>query len=93
MSKNIRPMDSTPVDMYEAESFERLIQGLKVSASCALEMHKREPEDGWDKCAESLKALIVGSRKLMHAEALTRQALLDDAARIQGKLDTSLSFS
>lgn len=92
MSNHIRTIDSTPTDMWENESFKRLIEGLKVSASCAIEMHSLEPKAKWDECASSLKALIIGSRKLMHTEAMTRQALLTDAARIQSKLDNSLNI-
>ncbi len=86
----ISTVDSKPVEMYERESFQRLIEGLKVARSCAMEMHLREPEQKWDECAKALKSLMIGSRKLMHTEALTRQALLADAARIQGKLDVNL---
>lgn len=90
MSRTQRTIDSTPRDMYEAESFQRFSEGLKLAVSCAREMNALEPKAGWNDVANSLRALLVSGKKLSEAKALTRQALLADAARIQGKLDTSL---
>ena len=87
MSKIIRTIDSEPTDMYEKESMKRIVEGLSISASCANEMHAREPKKGWDIVRRQLRHLIVQCRKLNETRSLTRQALLDDAARIQSCLD------
>ncbi len=86
----IRTIDSTPTDMYERESTKRLIEGLKLSASCAREMYAQEPRMGWHKVVESLNGLIISARKLAQTRAMTRQALLADADRIQSKLGPKL---
>ncbi len=82
----IRTIDSEPKDMYEIESTKRIIEGLKLSACCAREMYALEPRNGWHKVVESLNALIINARKLAQTKAMTRQALLADADRIQGAL-------
>jgi len=84
-----KPVLVEPSDMYEKESLTRILEGLKLSASCAREMHALEPKNGWNKVYESLKYLVIQGRKLGEVRALTRQALLADADRIQSKLDTS----
>lgn len=88
----IRTIDSTPTDMMEKESTKRLIEGLKLSASCAREMHAREPKMGWHKVFESLQGLIINARKLAQTRSMTRQALLADADRIQGTLGPKVDY-
>lgn len=87
MSKSVRTIDSQPTDMWERESIKRLIEGLKLSASCARELHAIQPKMGWDKVFVSLQGLIVNGRKLAQTRSLTRQALLAHADQIQGSLD------
>ena len=86
MNKTTRTIDCKPRDMYEEESMKRLVEGLKLSASCAWELHAMMPKDGWDVCCKALRHLIVQCQKLNEAKALTKQALLADADRIQGML-------
>lgn len=83
-----KAIDSTPRDMHEAESIERLIEGLKVAASCAKEMTALEPENGWGKVAEGLVHLGVSCRKLAKQKAVTRGQLLLDADQVQKRLGT-----
>jgi hypothetical protein len=72
--------------MFEAESLQRFIEGLKLSISCSREMQRHEPKAGWKGVTEGLQALLVSGTKLAHTKALTRQALLADADRIQRML-------
>lgn len=89
MSRTQRTIDSTPKDMWEKDSLKRFIEGLKLAVSCASEMHALEPKAGWNDVANNLRALLASGKRLAHTKAMTRQALLADAARIQSKLDTS----
>lgn len=89
MSKMQRPIDCQPRDMFEKESIERFIEGLRVSISCSREMQFIEPKMGWDKVTEGLVGLLVSGKKLAKAKAVTRQQLLADAATVQKKLDTT----
>ena len=82
--------DSTPRDMYERESLQRFVEGLRLAVSCTRELQALEPKMGWGKVTEGLQNLLISGRKLAQAKALTRGALLADAARIQSKLDTSV---
>jgi hypothetical protein len=91
MSKTIRTIDSQPREMYEAETIERFKEGLLLSISCCKEMNQNEPNKGWYQIGEQLMALRLNGIKQSQRKAITRGALLQDAAILQRSLDTSVT--
>lgn len=85
-----RPVEVIAHDMYEKESFERFIEGLKLAASAAKEMVPLQPKMGWGKAAEQLYHLIASGRKLAQAKSLTRQALLQHTDEVAYKIGTDV---
>lgn len=85
-----RALSSDAKDMMENESFKRIVEGLKLSASCAREMHCLEPKMGWMPVCKRLEYLIIQCRKLAHTKAFTRQALLAHAGQIQSQLGVNI---
>lgn len=79
------PIDSTPRDMFEKESLQRFMDGLKLASSCAREMIQLQPKNGWGKVHEALNHLIASGYKLAHTKSLTRQALLQGTDEIMAK--------
>lgn len=76
-------IEVTPRDMSRDESLQRVIEGLKLSASCAAELQVLYPKDGWGKVKEALYHLIASSRKLATVRGISRQDLLRRTDRIQ----------
>lgn len=74
--------DSTPRDMFEKESIQRFIDGLKLAASCARELNQLAPKKGWGKVAEQLSHLCALGYKLSRARGLSRGDLLQRTDRI-----------
>lgn len=89
MSNAQRTIDSQPVDMWERDAIKRFAEGLSLTISGCREMEVMEPKKGWKETAEALEHHRLMGIKAAKRKAITRQELLVDALRIQGKLDTS----
>lgn len=80
--------DSAPREMYEKESIQRFLEGLKLSSSCAKELHAIQPKRGWNAVHTTLENLFLMGSKLSKAKALTRQDLLQRTDRIAASMGT-----
>ena len=78
-----RPVAVEPREMYRNESLQRIIEGLKLSASCAKEMNVLDPKNGWGQISVELYAMVQACHKLGRTRALTRQDLLQRTERIR----------
>lgn len=76
------PVEVTPREMFRDESLQRIIEGLKLSASCAKELNEICPKQGWGRISEYLYSHIAYCHKLSKARAISRQELLARTDRI-----------
>jgi hypothetical protein len=78
-------MSAEPVirEMFEGESIQRMVEGLKLSASCAKEMIAEEPKRGWELVELGLKNMIEMTNKLLNVKGQNRQDLLRMTDRVE----------
>lgn len=82
------PVAVTSREMFESESLQRVIEGLKLALSCSREMQRLSPKQGWGKVTEGLAHLVASAHKLAHTKAQTRQALLQGTDEVAWKMRT-----
>lgn len=87
------PIEVVPRDMHRDESLQRILEGLKLSASCAKELNALEPKKGWGRVSEVLYAQVAGCHKLSRVRGLTRQDLLQRTERIRTTQDPMVQQS
>jgi hypothetical protein len=77
--------------MHEKEMIERLIDGYKVSISCAKEMHGLQPKAGWDALGKQLDEMLYLVRKLLNAKGQSRQRLLAGVQQVEDSIGRAVS--
>lgn len=87
------PVEVIARDMYRDESLQRIIEGLKCSASCAKELNELQPKNGWGMTSQQLYAMVANCHKLARARGVTRQELLARTDRIHTTQDMMVQQS